>query len=117
MAQAMPLLLCKTTDIAEGAARGFELAQVNLLLLRDRGQFYLFHNRCPHMGVPLEWEPDRFLDNEGSYIRCSTHGALFLKDSGECIVGPCRGEHLRALPFEFSGDEIRVSPATLAGLR
>jgi len=52
---------------------------------------------CPHRGVPLEWQPDQFLDPSASLIQCATHGALFLIESGECVAGPCAGQFLTAL--------------------
>ena len=68
-----------------------------LLLVRREGRVYAYRNRCPHRGIPLEWQPDQFLDDSGSLIRCSTHGALFLIESGECVAGPCEGQALQAL--------------------
>ncbi|MCQ4348146.1 Rieske (2Fe-2S) protein [Pseudomonas stutzeri] len=89
--------LCDSDDLPEGASRGFALAGADLLLVRRAGRAYAYRNRCPHRGIPLEWQPDRFLDESGSLIQCATHGALFLIESGECVAGPCAGERLEAL--------------------
>ena len=65
-----------------------------LLVYKDNSVFsYL--NCCPHTGVNLDWVPDQFLDTENIYIQCSTHGALFKVENGECIHGPCLGDHLK----------------------
>ena len=90
--------LCTSQALIEGSSRGFEHNGMRLLAVRRNGQVYAYKNRCPHRGVPLEWVPDQFLDHSGSLIQCSTHGALFLIESGECIAGPCAGQSLTALP-------------------
>lgn len=90
----MALKLCRTADIPEGGARGFSVPGGRVLGVRQHGRIYLYLNRCPHLGLPLEWEEHEFLDPGGTYIRCANHGALFLRDTGECILGPCRGESL-----------------------
>lgn len=112
----MSLVLCRVEDIPEGGARGFELRGRRVFAVRHHGKVHAYLNRCPHLGVPLEWEADAFLDPQGAYIRCSTHGALFLKDSGECIQGPCLGDFLWSLECrEEAGaivlDEDELPPA------
>ena len=89
--------LCNSDELAEGASRGFDEGGRSLLLVRREGQAYAYRNRCPHRGIPLEWQADQFLDVSGSLIQCATHGALFLIESGECVAGPCAGEFLEAL--------------------
>ena len=89
--------ICTSAALDEGQSRGFKIGSLALLAIRKQGQVYLYENRCPHRGVPLEWVADQFLDHSGSLIQCSTHGALFLIDSGECVAGPCAGQSLRAL--------------------
>ena len=90
--------LCNSEELPEGSSRGVELAGGSVLLVRRDGRVYAYRNRCPHRGIPLEWQPDQFLDVSGSLIQCATHGALFLIESGECVAGPCAGESLEALP-------------------
>jgi nitrite reductase/ring-hydroxylating ferredoxin subunit len=89
--------LCAPQQLTEGQSRGFLLDGINLLAVRRDGQVYAYRNRCPHRGVPLEWQPDQFLDHSQSMIQCATHGALFLIESGECVAGPCAGQSLKAL--------------------
>lgn len=97
------ILLCHPDELAEGQSRGFLIDDLKLLLVRREGRVHAYENRCPHRDIPLEWQPDRFLDDSGSLIQCATHGALFLIESGECVAGPCAGESLRAL--DCSEDE------------
>lgn len=90
--------VCPSTQLPEAASRGFVVAGISLLLVRRDGHVHAYRNRCPHRGIPLEWQPDQFLDVSGSLIQCATHGALFLIESGECVAGPCAGEYLARLP-------------------
>jgi len=89
--------LCASSELAEGCSRGFTHAGRSLLAVRRQGRVYVYLNRCPHRGIPLEWQPDRFLDDSHSLIQCATHGALFLIESGECVSGPCPGARLQAI--------------------
>ena len=89
--------LCAPQELAEGQSRGFVLDQLNLLAVRRDGQVHAYINRCPHRGIALEWQPDRFLDDSASLIQCATHGALFLIESGECVTGPCAGQVLEKI--------------------
>ena len=107
--------LCATSDLLEGQIRGFTLGDLKLLAVRRDGQAYLYENRCPHRGVPLEWLPDRFLDDSGSLLQCATHGALFLIESGECVAGPCAGQALRRLDAVEQDDSIWLQTDRLRG--
>src|SRR5471032_1046837 len=90
--------LCDSNTLADISSRGFEVDGRPLLAVRREGRVYVYQNRCPHRGIPLEWQPDQFLDPSASLIQCATHGALFLVESGECVAGPCAGQSLTALP-------------------
>ncbi|GGH95466.1 Rieske (2Fe-2S) protein [Pseudomonas fluvialis] len=92
----MPLL-CTSRELPEGQSRGFQHGTLRLLAVRHAGQVYLYENRCPHRGIPLEWQADQFLDSSASLIQCASHGALFLIEDGQCVAGPCSGQRLRAL--------------------
>lgn len=88
-------LLCPVDELAEGSSRGFNDQRV--FAVRQGGKIYVYHNSCPHLGIPLEWEENRFLDNTGSLIQCANHGALFVIKSGQCVAGPCTGQRLRGI--------------------
>ena len=90
----MTLSLCHSDDIPEGGARGFELPQGNIFVVKRKTGLFVYLNSCPHLGLPLEWEKDAFLDAEGLYIKCTNHGAFFIPETGECIQGPCLGDSL-----------------------
>jgi len=89
-----PVVLCRLDEMADPGSLGLLHAGESLLVVRQGQSAAVFVNRCPHRGIPLEWVPNQFLDSSGRLIQCATHGALFLPDTGECVSGPCAGEHL-----------------------
>ncbi|GAB4351123.1 MAG: Rieske (2Fe-2S) protein [Gammaproteobacteria bacterium] len=92
--------LCKLEELVEQKTKGFDFeiddSWVGLFVVHHEGEVYGYLNRCPHVGTPLNWVPDRFLDSEGEYLQCATHGALFRIEDGYCEFGPCAGESLSA---------------------
>jgi nitrite reductase/ring-hydroxylating ferredoxin subunit len=61
----------------------------------DRPRAYL--NRCRHLPIPIDAGSRNFLSQDGQYLVCGTHGALYRKDDGYCVVGPCQSLTLEAL--------------------
>jgi nitrite reductase/ring-hydroxylating ferredoxin subunit len=105
--------LCALKDVPEGGSRGFTLGKgdwpLEGLLVRVRGQVCAYLNRCPHAGHPLNLVPHRFLTADGSMIVCNSHGALFEKQTGYCVAGPCVGAALRAVPLRIEADIILLA--------
>ena len=86
--------ICELVDLPEGESRGFEAAGASLLLIRKGTKVFGYHNICPHVGTPLNWMPDRFLNPQRTFIQCATHGAQFEIETGACVFGPCQGQSL-----------------------
>ncbi len=87
----------------------FGAGETSGFAIRKDGEIYAYRNSCPHLGIPLDWQPNQFLDTEGELIECSTHGALFLIETGECISGPCSGDALK--PIAIHCDQTSVYSA------
>lgn len=101
-------------DVADDSSKGFTITpELSIFAVKKDGLLYVYHNRCPHLGIELEWQEDQFLDSENALIQCCTHGALFIIDSGECVAGPCVGDSLQALPFTMDGNTVNVDIALL----
>ncbi len=79
-------------------------------VVRYRGKVHAFLNRCAHVPVELDWNEGDFFDSSGTYLMCSTHGALYLPDSGHCAGGPCRGGKLQPISVLEIGGEIYWEP-------
>ncbi|WP_422139518.1 Rieske (2Fe-2S) protein [Endozoicomonas sp. ALC020] len=88
------LELCAVDDLENPGSKGFETEKGSIFVVRRDEEVFVYENSCPHLGINLEWQQDRFLDSEKRLIQCATHGALFLIESGECVAGPCLGDKL-----------------------
>ena len=99
MNEAAGRLLCRLAEIADPGSRGFELDDGTegraIFLVRRGATLAAYVNSCPHTGGPLDWIEGQFLDLNGQYIVCATHGALFRPGDGHCIAGPCAGDRLK----------------------
>lgn len=100
--------LCSVRELPAQGAKGFRFGNTALFCITREGQLYVYRNRCPHFGLPLEWLPDRFLNRSEDRILCARHGALFTIEDGTCIHGPCQGESLQALNFEIRNETLFV---------
>lgn len=105
-------VLCRADEIGEGEARGFltgeGTARRDILVVRRAGVLRAYLNACPHQGTPLETFPDRFLDEDGSRLVCSTHGARFRVEDGLCVSGPCAGKSLTAIACAVEDGNVVV---------
>ena len=89
---------------------GFDIpqgdTQLQLFVVLKDGQYQAFINSCPHTGVNLDWNEHQFLDMDKAFIQCATHDALFDIHSGECIAGPCVGDHLEIVSLTILDGEV-----------
>jgi nitrite reductase/ring-hydroxylating ferredoxin subunit len=106
---------CAAAALAPGETAAFELRVqgriVRGLLVNHRGGLHAYVNRCPHAGTPLDAWPNEFFTEDGRYLICATHGAVFAPDTGICVEGPCPGKRLEPLPVVRRGDELIVGAA------
>lgn len=75
------------------------------------GEVRAWLNVCPHAGRRLDWAPGEFLRSKDGLLVCAVHGASFELAHGECVAGPCRGEHLREVAVHCVDDELRLGAA------
>ncbi|MCI0732695.1 MAG: Rieske 2Fe-2S domain-containing protein [Methylococcaceae bacterium] len=94
-------LICALDDLNEVDCLEFVLFEKNTetkgFVVKVRNRIVAYKNQCPHAGVPLNWQENKFLDLVGSYIQCTLHGALFQIENGRCIWGPCKGQSLKPI--------------------
>ena len=104
--------LCRLEDIADGDSKGFVLGDgdwpLRGLLVRHGDGVNGFVNHCPHAGHKLNFHPDRFLTPDRQLILCLSHGALFDKQTGRCVSGPCVGEALKPVAVLVQDGEVRT---------
>ncbi len=88
--------LCNSADLQDGG-RGVPFDVVyggqtcRAFAVRHAGQVQAYLNRCTHVAMELDFQPDRFFDASGQWLMCATHGATYSPVTGECAGGPCRG--------------------------
>lgn len=88
--------LCRSADLRDGGEgvpfdvrwRGHVC---RAFAIRFRGRVHAYLNRCSHVALELDWQPNRFFDVTGQLLVCAAHGALFDPASGRCVGGPGRG--------------------------
>ena len=76
------------------------------MIVNYQGNFFAYINRCPHVGISLDWVDNQFFSVDRRYLMCANHGAVFEPPTGECIWGPCAGLALQKLELEIEGDKI-----------
>ena len=105
--------LCRLDDIPDGGSNGFfaETGDGRLLYMAIRrgDEVFVYENKCPHTGMPLDFHPGRFLTSDGALIQCSTHGAKFRIRDGFCVSGPCQGDSLKAVKTEIRQGRVHVA--------
>jgi nitrite reductase/ring-hydroxylating ferredoxin subunit len=96
-------VICRLTDIEDPGARGFVMGTgdwpLRGFVVRCGDEVRGYVNHCPHAGHPLNLRPHKFLTPDGALILCSSHGAVFEKQTGYCVAGPCTGHSLRPVPL------------------
>ena len=92
--------------------------RVDGFLVNYQGKFHAYLNRCRHMTTPLDFVRYQFFTEDGRYLVCMTHGALYEPDSGLCIDGPCKGLSLYPLPVIIDRGEVLIGcpPGSLSFL-
>jgi nitrite reductase/ring-hydroxylating ferredoxin subunit len=109
----LPTVRVPVGDLREGQTRVFDFEREGFPLqgfvVRWQGSLGVYVNRCPHVPYSLDFGDGKLLDESGKYLACSTHGGLFLPESGECFYGPPSGRRLELLPFQVVGDEVFVA--------
>lgn len=106
-------LVCESAELSEsGPGVRFTVGQSSEpgFVIRVDGHTRAFLNRCGHVPVELDWPEGHFLDEERTYIRCATHGAIYDRHTGACMGGPCRGRGLTALQSTEADGQVWVAP-------
>ena len=104
--QAIPL--CASADLQEGGlAVSFDVVYAGqacrAFAVRFEGLPRAYLNRCTHVAMEMDYQPDRFFDDTGRWLLCATHGAVYVPETGSCVGGPCRGALVKIALSESDG--------------
>ena len=96
MSEPQAVALCASADLREGQeAVPFDVVyggqSCRAFAIRFEGRVQAYLNRCTHVAMEMDFQPNRFFDDSGQWLLCATHGATYHPESGECMGGPCRG--------------------------
>lgn len=102
------ILLCQSADLINSAdAVPFQVLYwgrvSSAFAIRYQGQVHAYLNRCAHVPMEMDDQPNRFFDSTGHWLMCATHGALYQPQTGACQGGPCRGGLLKIGLSECDG--------------
>ncbi len=102
------IALCPSSELQEGGlAQPFMVVfggqTLRAFAIRYQGQPHAYVNRCTHVALELDWQPNRIFDADGRWMLCANHGAVFAPDTGACAAGPCRGNLQKILCSEDNG--------------
>jgi nitrite reductase/ring-hydroxylating ferredoxin subunit len=106
-------VLCSLPEVEATGSRGFAVGggdwPLRGFIVRTASGVAAYVNTCPHAGHPLNFRPDKFLTPDRNLIICASHGALFARDNGLCIAGPCPGRSLTPVPIEVIGGYVLLA--------
>jgi nitrite reductase/ring-hydroxylating ferredoxin subunit len=106
-------VLCGVDEVPELGGKEVVLGEgdyaFRIVLLRWSGGIRAFRNRCAHVHIPLNYEPDLFHVLDGDVLMCAHHGAMFHIGSGACFDGPCERSSLTTIPVAVRDGGIVVT--------
>lgn len=107
-----PVIVARVGELRPGQTKKFLLpcgpSEVEAFVVNHRGSLRAYINRCRHVPMTMDWVENQFLTEDGAYILCSTHGACFRPDTGECVDGPPLGKFLIPVPLDIADGLVRA---------
>lgn len=102
------IALCAASELSDGGlAMPFDVVYggqtCRAFAVRYEGVARAFLNRCSHVAMEMDMMPNRFFDQTGHWLICSTHGAVYSPVDGTCAGGPCRGGLVQIRVTELEG--------------
>lgn len=102
--------LAKPDDLKPGETTKFQYTQNGVpregFLVRLADRWVAYENRCRHIAISLDFDNGKFFTDDGKYLFCQTHGAVYEPDTGLCVYGPCKGASLFQVPIEVDEEGV-----------
>lgn len=102
--------LCRSDELVNsGNGVTFDVRFVNSskvmhgFAVRYQDEAHAYLNRCPHLGLELDWRKNVFFNAKGDKLVCTMHGARFAPGDGAYISGPCETGLVRIETIEQDG--------------
>jgi nitrite reductase/ring-hydroxylating ferredoxin subunit len=77
----------------------------SVLVGRVAGSWRAYANECRHRALPLDLGARSPMSDDGDYLLCHQHGALYSPIDGRCVLGPCAGEALISVAIEVVSED------------
>jgi len=111
--------ICRGAELVNGGkGRRFSIdkdgEKIPAFVIRFEDRVHAYVNQCSHQAFELDWNPGEFFDLNRRFLMCSTHGALFNPENGECVFGRCGRIGLKKLDIHELGDKVYLENFTKA---
>jgi nitrite reductase/ring-hydroxylating ferredoxin subunit len=108
MADGVEIALCQSAELRNGGdAVPFDVVYAGqtcrAFAVRYAGQVQAYLNRCTHVAMELDYQPNKVFDLTGHWLICASHGAVYEPSTGQCGGGPCRGGLIKITCSERDG--------------
>ncbi|MBT5926238.1 MAG: Rieske 2Fe-2S domain-containing protein [Verrucomicrobia bacterium] len=104
--------LAKMDALTPGQTIKFDYTQNGVpregFLVRLKESWVAYENRCRHIAISLDFGDGQFFTEDGKYLFCQTHGAVYEPDTGLCVHGPCTGAKLFSIPLEIDNSGVWI---------
>jgi len=103
-------VVARVGELRPGETKKFLLhcagQELEAFLVNYAGELHAYLNRCRHVPMSLDWVENRFFTEDGRFLQCATHGALYRPETGECVAGPPCGRSLHRIPVRIERDAV-----------
>lgn len=106
--------VCAFADVPDGKAHVVLFPQFELIVVRQGRDVFGYENECKHLGVGLNLLDDKEVETKDYHMLCEFHWATYRFNDGYCVVGPCQGDSLTAVPLAVRAGRVVVAPAAAA---
>ena len=104
------LKIVASADLKKGRSVKFVVPRgerrTEAFLIQCEGEYRAYLNLCRHWTVGLDFDDNDFFSEDGEWLVCKNHGALYRPETGECASGPCNGAALYRVPVLEKGGFI-----------
>ena len=108
--------VCTPQQLADGVTVEFVFAadkalqSFRLIAHRHHDGISAYVNQCPHHWLPMNRADGPFVKWSEHQLMCAHHSAVFdLARAGICLMGPCQGSNLIAVPVAIVNDQVVIA--------
>lgn len=97
------LEIARSNELKDGESKKFVIArkdrETEAFLIQKGGKHFAYLNLCRHWTVGLDFDDGEFFSEDGEWLVCKNHGAIYDPVTGSCQSGPCGGASLYRVPL------------------